>query len=252
MADWAVVTGASSGIGRGFAERLAGDGLSLVLVARSVDTLHDIADDLRSRHHVPVEVLACDLTDAAARDQLLDSLAERQVEVLVNNAGFATVGDFVDADPARITAEINLNVVALTLLARAFAPGMIRRGRGAIINVASTASFQPLPTMGVYAATKSYVLSLSQALWDELRPYGVTVLALCPGATETNFFVNAGDESILTHRRSVDQVIDTCFEALAKGQPYVIDGLGNAALAQVARLAPARIGLPISRRVLRR
>ncbi len=252
MADWAVVTGASSGIGRGFAERLAGDGLSLVLVARSVDTLRDIADDLRSRHHVPVEVLACDLTDAAARDQLLDSLAERQVEVLVNNAGFATVGDFVDADPARITAEINLNVVALTLLARAFAPGMIRRGRGAIINVASTAAFQPLPTMGVYAATKSYVLSLSQALWDELRPYGVTVLALCPGATETNFFVNAGDESILTHRRSVDQVIDTCFEALAKGQPYVIDGLGNAALAQVARLAPARIGLPISRRVLRR
>ena len=129
---------------------------------------------------------------------------------------------------------------------------MIRRGRGAIINVASTAAFQPLPTMGVYAATKSYVLSLSQALWDELRPYGVTVLALCPGATETNFFVNAGDESILTHRRSVDQVSDTCFEALAKGQPYVIDGLGNAALAQVARLAPARIGLPISRRVLRR
>ena len=252
MADWAVVTGASSGIGRGFAERLAGDGLSLVLVARSVDTLRDIADDLRSRHHVPVEVLACDLTDAAARDQLLDSLAVRQVEVLVNNAGFATGGDFVDADPARITAEINLNVVALTLLARAFAPGMIRRGRGAIINVASTAAFQPLPTMGVYAATKSYVLSLSQALWDELRPYGVTVLALCPGATETNFFVNAGDESILTHRRSVDQVIDTCFEALAKGQPYVIDGLGNAALAQVARLAPARIGLPISRRVLRR
>ena len=252
MADWAVVTGASSGIGRGFAERLAGDGLSLVLVARSVDTLRDIADDLRSRHHVPVEVLACDLTDAASRDRLLDRLAERQVEVLVNNAGFATVGDFVDADPARITAEINLNVVALTLLARAFAPGMIRRGRGAIINVASTAAFQPLPTMGVYAATKSYVLSLSQALWDELRPYGVTVLALCPGATETNFFVNAGDESILTHRRSVDQVIDTCFEALAKGQPYVIDGLGNAALAQVARLAPARIGLPISRRVLRR
>ena len=252
MADWAVVTGASSGIGRGFAGRRPGDGLGLVLVARSVDTLHDIADDLRSRHHVPVEVLACDLTDAAARDQLLDSLAERQVEVLVNNAGFATVGDFVDADPARITAEINLNVVALTLLARAFAPGMIRRGRGAIINVASTAAFQPLPTMGVYAATKSYVLSLSQALWDELRPYGVTVLALCPGATETNFFVNAGDESILTHRRSVDQVIDTCFEALAKGQPYVIDGLGNAALAQVARLAPARIGLPISRRVLRR
>ncbi|MDO5287348.1 MAG: SDR family oxidoreductase [Actinomycetia bacterium] len=251
MSEWAVVTGASSGIGRGFAERLASQGLGLVLVARSAEALHDIADDLRSRYRVPVDVMPCDLTDAAARDQLVADLADREVGVLVNSAGFATVGDLVDTDPGRIEAEISLNVLALTMLARAFAPAMKSRRRGAIVNVASTAAFQPLPTFGVYAATKAYVLSLSQALWDELRPYGVTVLALCPGSTETAFWATAGDETMLRHRRSVDQVLDTCFEALAKGRPYVIDGLANTVLAQVSRLVPARIGLPVSRRVLR-
>ncbi len=252
MGEWAVITGASGGLGRGFAERLASDGLDLILVARSVGVLEELATELRSRHHVQVDVLPCDLSDAEARAALVADLAERDIEVLVNNAGFGTVGDFVGADPARVTEEVTLNVLALTELTRAVTPGMVARGRGAVVNVASTAAFQALPGMGVYAATKTYVLSFSQALWAELRPAGVTVLALCPGPTETRFFSYAGDDGMLSRRRTVDDVIDTCFDALAAGKPYVIDGLYNNLLALVSYVAPTRIRIPVAARMLGR
>ncbi len=249
--EWAVVTGASGGLGVGFATRLARDGLNVVLAARSIAPMEETASTLRSRFRVEVDVVGCDLSTADGRSTLISATHDREVGMLVNNAGFGTVGDFVAADPARMEEEIALNCAAVALLARAYAPAMVERRRGAIINVASTAAFQPLPSMAVYAATKAFVLSLSQALWDELRPYGVAVLGLCPGATETGFFAAAGDDSILSRRRTTDQVIDTCFDALRKGKPYVIDGPLNAAMAMTAKVSPVRVAIPVSKKVMK-
>ncbi len=244
---WAVVTGASSGLGRGFATKLASDGMPVVIVARSAGVLHDLADELRETYGVEAEVIVADLSDATAREALVADLADRDVEILVNNAGFGTLGDFVTADPDRMTEEITLNCLALTQLSRAVAPGMVARGGGAIVNVASTASFQPIPGFGVYAATKAYVLRLSLAMWHELRPSGVSVLALCPGPTDTNFFAAAGNDSTMTKRRSVSQVVQTCFDALAKGSPVAVDGAMNAVMARAAAVSPVRLALLLAK-----
>ncbi len=246
-AGWAVVTGASGGLGRGFATKLAADGMPLVLVARSAGVLHDLADELREKYGVEVEVLAADLADPGSRDRVVADLATREVELLVNNAGFGTLSEFADSDPARMAEEIGLNCLALSLLARAVVTGMVSRCSGAIVNVASTAAFQPIPGMGVYAATKAYVLNLSLAMWEELRPRGVSVLALCPGPTETNFFAAAGNESAFANRRTVDQVVQTCFDALAKGSPVAIDGPLNTVMARSTRLVPTRIAMTLAR-----
>ena len=232
--EWAVVTGASGGLGKAFAARLAHDGLNVVLAARNTAAMQRTAAVLASLHAVEVEVVGCDLTTAEGRTTLVAATADREVGMLVNNAGFGTVGDFVTADPDRMAEEIALNCGAVALLAR----------------VPSTAAFQPLPSMAVYAATKAFVLSLSQALWHELRPSGVSVLGLCPGATDTHFFHAAGDNGVLTRRRTPEQVVDTCFDALRKGKPSVIDGALNAALAMTAKVAPVTIALPVSKRVL--
>lgn len=244
---WAVVTGASGGLGRGFATKLAADGMPVVLVARSAGALHDLADELREKYEVEVEVLVADLSDPTARDEVAADLTTRDVEILVNNAGFGTLSAFADSDPARMAEEIGLNCLALSVLARASVTGMVARGSGAIVNVASTAAFQPIPGMGVYAATKAYVLNLSLAMWEELRPRGVSVLALCPGPTETNFFAAAGNESAFASRRTVAQVVQTCFDALAKGSPVAIDGPLNAAMARSTRLVPTRVAMTLAR-----
>jgi short-subunit dehydrogenase len=246
---WAVVTGASGGLGRGFATKLAADGMPLVLVARSAGLLHDLADELRERYGVEVEVLVADLTETEARAAVVADLEMRDVELLINNAGFATTGEFADEDPARIAEMISLNCLALTVLARAAVTGMVARGRGAIVNVASTAAFQPIPTMGVYAATKAFVLRLSLAMWHELRPTGVTVLALCPGSTDTNFWEVAGKPDGLVRRRTVAQVVTTCFDALSHGSPVAIDGVLNTILARAAAFLPDRITLVAARMV---
>jgi short-subunit dehydrogenase len=247
-----VVTGASSGLGRGFATKLAADGMPLVLVARSAGLLHDLADQLRDKYGVEVEVMVADLADTEARATIVADLETRDVELLINNAGFATSGDFADETPSRIAEEITLNCLALTVLARAAVTGMVARGHGAIVNVASTAAFQPIPTMGVYSATKAYVLRLSLAMWHELRPAGVHVMALCPGATETDFWQVAGNPHGFKHRRTVAQVVATCFDSLAKGSPVAIDGVVNAILARSAGVVPDRITLILARIIARR
>ena len=249
---WAVVTGASSGLGRGFATRLAANGMSLVLVARSAGVLHDLADQLCEKYGVEVEVIAADLADPEARATVVADLQTRDVEVLINNAGFATTGDFAGEDPVRIAQEISLNCLAVTMLARAAVTGMVARGRGAIVNVASTAAFQPIPTMGVYAATKAFVLRLSLAMWHELRPTGVTVLALCPGAIETDFWKVAGNPDGFHRRRTVAQVVATCFDSLANGSPVAIDGVLNTALARLAPFVPDRLTMVVSQIIARR
>ncbi len=249
--EWAVVTGASGGLGEAFCERLARDGLHVVLAARSTGPMEQTAERLRTRYGVEALVVGCDLGTGEGRRTLLDATADLEVGVLVNNAGFGIVGDFAGTDPGRLEQMVTLNCVAVAALARAYAPAMVARRRGAIVNVASTAAFQPLPGMAAYAASKSFVLSLSQAMWDELRPHGVAVLGLCPGATATGFFEVAGDDAVLSRRRTPDQVVDTCFVALRQGRPSVVDGALNKGLAASARLAPVRVALAAAKRVLR-
>lgn len=240
MTGWAVVTGASSGLGAGYARELARQGANLILVARSTTKLADLAEDLATRHGVEVEVWPCDLTNRGGRAVLVADLATRDVHTLVNNAGFGTLGDFTDLAPERILSEVELNVVALTELTRTVLPGMTARGRGAIINIASTASFQPIPGFATYAATKAYVLRLSIALWSELHQTDVRVLAVCPGPTDTGFFSAAGDDAVMSRRRTVEQVVATSFRALRRRKPYVVDGMRNTIMAETARLAPPR------------
>jgi uncharacterized protein len=185
---WAVVTGASSGLGRGIAARLADRGMSLVLTGRNDARLSETADQIRrTAPRVKVETVAADLSTGSGVSALLDHVGNHPVEVLVNNAGFGSYGPFAEADPDREADEVAVDVSAVIALARAFLPGMLARGSGGILNVASTIAFQPAPYQAVYGASKAFVLSFSQALWAEARAGGVAVTALCPGPTRTGF-----------------------------------------------------------------
>jgi short-subunit dehydrogenase len=238
----ALITGASSGIGAAYAQEFASDGADLVLVARSEQALEKLAADLRATHGRRVDVIPLDLGAPDAADLLAGKVAALgvQVDILINNAGFGLHGDFVDADPDRLTAMIQLNCVAMVNLTRRIMPGMIARRRGTIINVASTAAFQPLPHMALYGATKAFVLSFTEALWAEAKPAGVKVLAISPGATETPFFAIAGEAASIGRRRTPQQVVATTMAALDRGRPSRIDGLTNTLLAAMPRFAPRR------------
>ena len=251
---WVLITGASGGLGKAFSRRFAGEGRKLVLVARSEDVLLEEAADLTNLYGVEVLVLPCDLGDAAARADLFAEIEDRglEVDVLVNNAGFATVGPFVDTEAGRTEQLLEVNVVALTALARAVLPQMVQRGRGVACNVASTAAFQPIEDMAVYAASKSYVLSFSSALAGEVKDAGVHVLALCPGPTETGFFDAAQAQDVLRDRRTPEQVVDSAFEAVAKRRTTVVDGLANTVMAAAAKVAPTKVAMAVSKFVTRR
>jgi short-subunit dehydrogenase len=249
----ALVTGASSGIGVVFARELAKQGADVVLVARSQDKLEALAEELRRRFGVSVEVLACDLSSAGAGAALAARLAERdmQIDVLINSAGFGMFGQLHEADPVRTSEQVQLNVAALTELTCAVLPQMRARDRGAIVNVASTAAFQPLPYMAVYGATKAYVLSFTEALWGETRDTGVRVTALCPGATDTPFFDTASEHASIGPRMSPEQVVAAAFNALEQRRCSVIPGLRNRLLASAPRLAPRPTVVRISDRTMR-
>jgi hypothetical protein len=245
MTDTALVTGASTGIGAAFARRLARDGLDLVVVARSDEKLQALATAIRAETGRRVTVLARDLgvPDAAAalvRD--VDELGLR-VDFLLNNAGFGLHSAVADSDPGRLGAMVQLNCGVVTELTQRFLPGMLERHHGTVVNVASTASFQPIPTMAVYGASKAYVLSFTEALWHEVKGTGVRVLALCPGPTDTPFFEIAGEDFAGAGKRTTDQLIDTAKRALVRGVPSVVDGVPNALLARTARFVPKRPAL---------
>ncbi len=250
----ALVTGASSGIGAAFARELAARGANLILVARSHDKLRTLGEQLHAAHRVHVDVLTSDLSRPNAVNQLADQIGAlgRPVDVLINNAGFATHGEVATADPARLHEQVQLNVTALVDLTTAFLPGMTSRKHGAIINIASTAAFQPVPHMAVYSATKAFVLSFTEAVWAEAKPAGVRVLALCPGATATAFFdvVGSTDASVGKHR-SAEQVVATALRALERGVPSVIDGRVNGIVARLPRLLPRRVTLAVAERSVR-
>jgi short-subunit dehydrogenase len=173
------------------------------------------------------------------------------VDILVNNAGFPTFGPVASTDPDRLTDQIMVNCGAVTALTRAYLPGMIERRQGTIVNIASTAAFQPVPTMAVYAATKAYVASFTTALWEEVKGTGVRVLGVCPGPTQTGFFTAGGDESVMPTRRAPDQVVATALAALETREPLVVDGTRNAFLAFAARHAPTRLQTAFARQVAR-
>lgn len=255
----ALVTGASAGIGRELARGLAARGHALTLVARRASRLEELASELSGRHGVSVEVIPADLADAQERDRLAVEVEQRglTVEVLVNNAGFGVYRAFVESDRGRELQQVRLLVEAVVDLDARYVPGMVERGRGAVLNLGSTAGFQALPGNGTYAASKSFVLLHSEALHEELRGTGVTVTAVCPGPVETEF--QEVSEPLFMERmpgfvrRGPEDVAEESLAALESGKRSVIPG-GAALRAFFGpnRSAPSWLALPIARRLMSR
>jgi uncharacterized protein len=247
MTETVVITGASSGIGAELARVAAREGCRLVLAARSVAALDKLAVELKAMYGVECHVFGVDLAEVTGPRDLVRFCTERGLEpdVLVNNAGFGGWGAFASLDPDRELAMIDVNVAALTHLCRLLLPGMLERRRGRILNVASTAAFQPGPFMAVYYATKSYVLSFSEALAEELRGTGVTVTALCPGPTSTGFGRAAGFPGTnlfkLLRPAEAAPVAAAGWRAMRRGTRIVIPGFTNALGAFLPRLMPRGI-----------
>lgn len=242
----AVVTGGSSGIGAEIARELHGRGHRVVLVARSADRLDALAAELGERAFV----LPADLSDRAARAGLLDRVQELGLvpDVLVNNAGFSTLGPVARSDPATEVDMLEVDVVAVADLCSRFVPGLVERGRGAVLNVASTAAFQPMPGQAGYAAAKAFVLSYTQSLAAELRGTGVTATALCPGPVHTGFGETAGfSDDPLPSFMWVDaaEVARAAVDGLARGRRVVIPGVANRVGAALAQVTPRTLLLPI-------
>lgn len=242
-----VITGASSGLGEEFARQFAARHADVVLVARRVDRLEALADELLEGYGVTGIPIAMDLGAPGAAAQLIAELDTRGIvaDSLVNNAGFGMSGPFAEADPERLDQMVALNVGALTALTRAFLPGLMDRGRGVLINIASTAAYQPLPTMAAYAATKAYVLSLTEAIGYEARGSGLKVLALSPGPTHTEFFDVVGDDASVGRFQTAQQVVTTALDELdrAHPRPSVVSGRANSVQAHAMPLLPRRVAL---------
>jgi hypothetical protein len=239
----ALITGASAGLGDGFARALAAQGHDLILTARRSDRLEVLADALRAQHGVAVRVFAADLAQADAAARLTDEIfaAGLMIDTLVNNAGFGTHGAFAEATLASQTGQIDVNCRALVMLTHAVLPGMVARRSGAILNLASVAAFQPGPWMAVYYATKAFVLSFSEAIHEEVKDRGVRVAALCPGPTRTEFAdVAAMADSELFKRFASDPqaVVRDGLSALNANQAVKVSGLVNTLMADSIRFTP--------------
>jgi short-subunit dehydrogenase len=252
---WAVITGASSGLGAFFAEKLAMRGKSLVLAGRDETRLKAV----RQRVHqiaprVEVELVVGDLGTESGSDDLVAHLDGRVIDILVNNAGFGTHGSFSELDADREHNLVGVNIDALVRLSHAVLPDMLARG-GGILNVASTIAFQPAPYQATYGASKAFVLSFSQALWAEIRGSGVTVTALCPGPTRTGFVDALGSDvsqtAIYRHLAAPEPVVAAGLRALDRGRPVAVPGLRNWVMANAGRLAPGWISALLTRRLLR-
>jgi short-subunit dehydrogenase len=251
MRETALITGASSGIGEQFARQLAARGHPVVLVARRTDRLERLATELPTDAHA----VPCDLaTDAAS---LQDRVAELGVEVdlLVNNAGFGTSGPFLDHDPRRDAEQVRVNCEAIVVLAHAFLPGMVERGRGGIINVASSAGMQPIPYESVYAATKAFAISFTDALHTELRGSGVRVLAVNPGPVPTEWQEVAGygtdRVAVVPGQISAEQVVREALAAYDRGRRSVIPGRAIRWFIRATRPSPRAIQLRVTERLYR-
>lgn len=252
-----LVTGASAGIGAELARQLAARGHGLTLVARRRPRLEQLAKEIRSAHGVEVDVRKADLADQAARTRLIRSLDEgpRWVAGVCNNAGFGTFGRLHQLDRARESEEVRVNVLALHELTCAFLPGMVERGTGAVLNVASIAAFQPMPMNATYSATKAFVLSFSEALHAELTGTGVSCTALCPGPVSSEFVGVAGVEADASDLpgfvwASADDVARAGVEGMLRGRRTVIPGVGPRLLAAGGRFAPRSVLLPVAEKLV--
>ena len=246
---WGLITGASSGIGAEFCRQLAGRGMHLVLAARRQDRLEELAGELQKAHGIRTEIISCDLGDPTQPAKLLQRIADLNItlDLLVNNAGFGIVETLAENDINRTLEMIRLNIGALTELTYRVLPGMIERKRGGIINLASLAAFQPVAYMSAYAASKAYVLHFSEALWAETRAHGVTVMALCPGFTKTEFFDVAGMNGWYTKlAQTAPQVVRAGLKGLRKRRAYVVSGWLNYFQSLGPRLARRREVVNIS------
>ena len=249
-----LITGASSGIGEVFARRLAARGRNVLLVARSEEKLITLCNELGRSNSIRAQHVALDLSLPEAPARLFEEAGKRglTIDLLVNNAGFGSFGDFSKADLARELNMIDLNIKALVELTYRFLQPMRERKQGAIINVASTAAFQAVPFMGTYAATKAFVLSFSEALWEENRAFGIKVMALCPGVTDTNFFEAArGEKPPARAAQTPEDVVDTALRGLARGKSHIISGWINRVMTESERLAPRSVVTRMAGRMMR-
>jgi short-subunit dehydrogenase len=252
----ALITGASGGIGYELAKLFANDHHDLVLVARSGAKLAKFADELQRQFGVSVKTVPLDLSAALSPRFLFDQLQREgaTVDILVNNAAYGKFGRFVEIPLEENLGQIQLNIAALTHLTQLFLVPMLERGAGKILNVASTAGFQPGPLMAVYYATKAYVISFSEALANELKGSGVTVTCLCPGATDTGFQGRAGTENTVLFRKLRPMAAKTVaregYRGMMAGKTLVISGFRNWLLAESVRFSPRKVVTAISRKIL--
>ena len=251
---WALVTGASAGIGKAIAAELASRGTNLVMTARRRDRLEQLAGQLRSKHKINTEIFESDLAQPYAPNEIFQFTREKgiAIELLVNNAGFGQYGEFSSVDPQRLLDMVQVNCAAVLLLTRLFLPDMIARRRGDVLIVSSTAAFQAVPYISTYAATKVFDLFLAEGLAEEMRPHGVRICALCPGATESEFHDAAGHpERVRRRGKTAEKVAKTGLDALAAGKSYVISGFANYLGAHSQRVAPRGLVTRIAAKMFR-
>jgi short-subunit dehydrogenase len=237
-----LITGASSGIGEAFARRLAAEKHNLFLVARSEQKLKDLCYELAERHGIDTKYAAVDLIEVDSDIEVYETTEKLGIEVdwLINNAGFGSMGDFAELDLERELEMIELNITAVVALTHHYLNRMRERRRGTIINVSSGASFQPIPFFATYAATKAFVTSFTEAIAEENRPFGVRVMALCPGTTETGFFKASGIEDPIKVKgvQTPEQVVEAAIRAIDRGKTKVVSGWINYLIASVVNVLP--------------
>jgi short-subunit dehydrogenase len=240
-----LITGASSGIGEEFARRLAAEGHNLVVVARSEKALHELCDELMLKHKIMAHYVVLDLIEEDSDATLFAETEKHGFEVdwLINNAGYGAYGDFAKVDLQKQKGMIDLNIRSLIALTHRYLPAMRERRAGTVINVSSAAGFQPLPYMAVYAATKSFVTSFSEAIAEENREHGVQVMALCPGSTKTNFFKAAAMDNPIHAKgqQTVDEVVDTALRGVREGRTRIVSGLTNNLVAMAVGFVPNKL-----------
>jgi len=247
--EWALVTGASAGIGLEFARAFARQGLSCVLAARREDRLTALGRELSEKYHIQTRAVAVDLADPGGADHLADAVADLPIGILVNNAGFGYAGRFDKLETDRLRSMVMVNCVAPVVLTSRILPAMVKRGRGAVIIVGSVAGRQPLPLHAVYSATKAFDLFLGEGLWGELQGSGIDAITVEPGPTATEFFAVAGEQVGTNHGEPPENVVATALAALGK-QPSVVSGWFNYVRANLARFLPRSTTALIARRVI--
>jgi short-subunit dehydrogenase len=251
---WALVTGASAGIGVALATELAAGGTHLVLTARRRERVEALASQLRNAHGIQVEVFPADLAQSDAPGKIHAFIQEKAlvIDLLINNAGFGQYGELPQVDRQRLLDMVQVNCTSVVNLTRLFLPGMVERRRGDILILASTAAFQAVPYISTYAATKAFDLLFAEGLAEEMKPYGIQVCALCPGSTESEFHAVAGQEEFTSkHVETAQKVAHTGLKALAQGNSYVISGYGNYLGAHSQRLVPRRMVTRIAAKMFR-